>query len=119
MKKGLLIIGTIVLTLHFFSSCGDSQKKQEPAAGSSQKLTIDIDTAAIHTPEELFEAVKKFKAIENTVKGSREAGKGYDGSFTVLLKMNTALTKKATQIMKTLPGDQMGAFHEKFKEAIK
>lgn len=119
MKKGLLITCTIVLALHLFTSCGDSKKKQASASGSSQRLTIDIDTAAIHTPEELFEAARKFKAIENTVKANKEAGKGYDGSFTVLLKMNTALTKKATQIMKTLPGDQMGTFHEKFKEAMK
>jgi hypothetical protein len=120
MKKILFFV--LLASMTSFLSCGggevkneDKQEKgQEANEAKKSEAVPQIDVASLNDEASILDAMNKVVEARRMDDSLRNADKNYKGHFVKLLKLNTAVVKRATEFSKTLKGDARVEFIKKY-----
>ena len=120
MKKILFFV--LVISMTSFLSCGGGEVKnedkqeegQEANESKKSEAVPQIDVASLNDEASILDAMNKVVEARRMDDSLRNADKNYKGHFVKLLKLNTAVVKRATEFSKTLKGDARVEFIKKY-----
>jgi hypothetical protein len=131
MKKILFFV--LVISMTSFLSCGGGEVKNEDKQEEGKEVKKDenadakkedeskkseavpqIDVASLNDEASILDAMNKVVEARRMDDSLRNADKNYKGHFVKLLKLNTAVVKRATEFSKTLKGDARVEFIKKY-----
>jgi hypothetical protein len=116
MQFQLRINFSLLLFICLLSACGNNSSPNEKVAAA---FDIGIDTSALNSADALLNAARKYKEAKQKDEDNKKNDPDYEDHYLELLKMETLLTSKASDIMETLPANESVSFYDKFKDQMK
>jgi hypothetical protein len=108
-----------VLVLLLLASCGNNSDGAGKGDKNAAAFETGIDTTKLNSAEALLNAARQFKEVKTKDEQQKKADAGYQDHYLELLKLETLLTNKATEMMGKLPAGESIPFYDKFKAAMK
>jgi hypothetical protein len=119
MNKSLKAFAVSIVTTGLLISCGSKAEKNENASATisvkEEVVTLDIDTVALTTKEAVLDATKKVKEAGLKFEEMKKSNTDSQGDYYRYLKIKGIVSRKTSELIAKLPGNERADFLEKVK----
>ncbi len=114
-----MAIAVSIVASGLLISCGSKAEKNEKASATisvkEEVVALDIDTTALTTKEAVLDATKKIKEAGLKFEERKKSNTGSQGDYYRYLKIKGIVSKKTSELIAKLPGNDRADFLDKVK----